>query len=320
MLKFFSKILGWLIFFGVIIGGLYYAGVQFGYFRPAPCTEPIFYKIAQFDERFGIREADFKSAIEQAIAIWEKPIGKDLFHENVASDEQSGALLAVNLIYDDRQAATIEGKETQSAINSTKQTAENISKDIASLKSQYQTQKAQYESALQSYENAARAYDQRVEYWNAKGGAPRNEYESLNRERTALQNQQASLNEKKDALIALNARINSLIDHYNSLVRTTNVQVAEYNNSGYVGREFDEGVYIYERRGLREVREIDIYEFSDRAKLVRVLAHEFGHALGLDHNENPKSIMYRLNTSANITLTAEDVASLKQVCGVAQNL
>ena len=72
----------------------------------------------------------------------------------------------------------------------------------------------------------------------------------------------------------------------------------------------EEGVYFFEDGK----KEIDIYEFSSREKLIRVLAHEFGHALGLEHLDNPKAIMYYLNEGTNEKLTTDDLTALKQKC------
>src|SRR5436190_875481 len=72
--------------------------------RYFPCRQPIAYSLGQFDTKFGISKTDFLSAVATAEAIWEKPIGKELF--NYTPD---GAL-KINLIYDARQDATTKLK------------------------------------------------------------------------------------------------------------------------------------------------------------------------------------------------------------------
>ena len=102
--------------------------------------------------------------------------------------------------------------------------------------------------------------------------------------------------------------INTLVKKYNFLVSTANSNIHTINQSA--GKEFEEGEYKSDESGER----INIYEFADEVSLIRVLEHEFGHALGLDHNNNPDSIMYYLNNSKNMDLTAEDIQALRIVC------
>ncbi len=107
------------------------------------------------------------------------------------------------------------------------------------------------------------------------------------------------------------SEINALVVVLNRLASTLNLSVEKYNTVTVSrGESFEEGVYISNGSS----REIDIYEFSNRAKLIRVLAHELGHALGLDHVDNQKAIMYKLNQGNNETLTKTDLAELKVKC------
>lgn len=284
--------------------------LTFNAFKVKACAEPLTYTVRAFDERFHISEETFEKALKDATGIWEKAYGKTLFRQS--TDGQ----LVINLIYDERQAATVQTTQVHNSIQTIKQTSDSVSKEIATLKAQFDATKIQYEKELASYEAAARAYDQRVKYWNDRGGAPKAEYQSLNQEKESMRQRADALEHTRIALNNLRGTLNARIDTFNSLVKNTNEKVSQYNSNEYVGREFEEGEYRYERRGLSETQEINIYEFKDYNKLVRVLTHELGHALGLDHNENPKSLMYRLNTSANQIPTKEDMSALRELCGV----
>ncbi len=133
-----------------------------------------------------------------------------------------------------------------------------------------------------------------------------NEYGTLKKQYDSLNSQGKATQEMYDKLTALHAQ-------YEALRAKINSAVAQGNTIS--GEEFEEGKYIRDKDGTR----IYIYAFQDKTELMRTLIHEFGHALGLEHTENPDSIMYRSNnTSQNISLTREDLAELKKVCDAEQ--
>ena len=117
---------------------------------------------------------------------------------------------------------------------------------------------------------------------------------------------QNDLNSKVDG-------INALASALNDLAKNLNISVDNFNSiGGSLGGEFEEGTYTADQDGRR----IDIYQFENKTKLVRVLAHELGHALGLDHNDDSKAIMYRLNSGQNEKPTQTDIKELRALCGI----
>lgn len=121
-----------------------------------------------------------------------------------------------------------------------------------------------------------------------------------------------AIEDKRQQVNALADEINSLIQKYNFLVSSVNTKINTINQTA--GQEFEEGEYVYDASGER----INIYEFKNQNQLVRVLAHEFGHAVGLDHNSNPNSIMYYLNAATNFTPSKDDTDSFLAVCRLKQ--
>ena len=88
--------------------------------------------------------------------------------------------------------------------------------------------------------------------------------------------------------------------------------VDQYNIGNTLGREFCEGFYEY-KNGKRS---ITIYQYDNEYRLVRVLAHEFGHALGLNHSKSAGAVMYPLIQSDSLELTVDDIAALKGHCKI----
>ena len=288
-----------LIFFIIIFAGI---GI-FYYQETSICRNPLTYDIGGFDNRFGISKEKFLKIIKEVEAVWEKETAKDLF------DHQTGGKLKISLVFDERQATTFEAGGSREQIEDSR-----TSYDI--LLSQYKVTELSYKSNLAEYNSQVSRFEQQLQYYNArvgelnsKGGAPAKEYEELKQERQFLEEFKDQLDKDRLALNAMSSKLNALGDQVNELAQKLNIKVDVHNQRFGEAREFDQGDYTNNK--------INIYQFNGTSDLRLVIAHEFGHALGLEHVKNPKSIMYYLMEKQDLNnpaLTREDKEALLKRC------
>ncbi len=280
------------------------------FIKDIPCAEPIPYKIGNFNTEFGISKEYFLKAIAEAEAVWEKPMGLDLFA--YAPDNDDYDVLAVNLEYDYRQQVTEKLKTLNTDVKNDKASYDRLQAEFLALKARYTEAKSSYDSRVLSLNQKWAKLQSEIKYWNDKGGAPQNEFNRLEKERLALEALSSSVSEDAQELNTLANEVNALVEPLNKMAADLNLSVEKYNKTIGVerGETFEEGVYRSDGR----IREIDVFEFSSRSKLVRLLAHEFGHALNIAHLDDPKAIMYALNVGLGATPNSSDLAALRSIC------
>ncbi|MDD5072123.1 MAG: matrixin family metalloprotease [Patescibacteria group bacterium] len=273
----------------------------------SPCDKPIAYSIGDLDKRFGLSEDDLIKAVNQAAQIWEEGAGRKLF-----SYSEAGSL-KINLIYDSRQDSTVKLNNLGINISKDKATYEALKNKYDVYYKNYNTQKKELDDLVNYYNQQKANYEDEVKAANRRGGATPDEIAILEQERKDLNVLAASIQAKQGEFNKTVDDLNALANVINRLIYELNLNVSNYNTIGSsAAGEFQEGEYISDAAGVR----INIYQFDSRELLLRVLAHELGHALGLEHVDNPQAIMYRLNESGNDKLTADDLKELKAVCKI----
>ena len=268
-----------------------------------PCDKPLYYSIGRFDTQFGISQEQFKSYLAQSEVVWEKELNKEVFIYDPDAD------FKINLIYDERQLATIQRQKTEFGLSAIEETLKKLDSNLSIFKTNYEKRVELYENNLALYNKRKSVYEDAISFWNGKGGAPQEKYDSLNKEMQYLNTEAQKLNAEAVAINGLAKELNALLKERNTKAIEYNETVAAYNKKYAGGGEFNQAEYTGDS--------INAYQFGSKNDLILALTHEFGHALGLGHVDNPDSIMYYLsdeNTGTSLSLSADDLAELKKVC------
>lgn len=226
-----------------------------------PLDTRVRYRVGEVDPRFGVTHEELLRLLDEAALIWQTGTGRAWF----VYDEN--AQLTVNLIYDERQANTIAKQQIQTKID------EKI-KSQSHAEQSLKDEKTQLERDWYSLENEIQVFNLQSELAHM-----RQDWAALEK----LNAQRAQLEKKLSAYKARETHYNQKINQYNQTQNEINADITDIRQK-FPSREFHKGVF--------NGREINIYEFKSLDDLRLTLAHEFGHALDLDHHDNPEGLMH----------------------------
>jgi len=266
------------------------------------CSTPLAYTVGEIDPKFGESREALVQALQEASAVWNKAAGKEV----LAYRPEDPNAVPVHLVYDERQQTIKLGEQ----LDSEKAMLDAKRAEIARLDAIYTTAQGTYATARANYEASVSSYQAEVSRVNKAGGATPKQYDDLKAKETKLKQDQETLNAMADSLNEAGKDLQTKVTALNESVKAVNSVVSFFNSS--TDKDFDAGRYVR----TASTTKITIYSFSSRKELVFELAHEFGHALGMDHNDNPDSIMYAYAKAELLKVSPEDLASLQTACAL----
>ncbi len=270
---------------------------------------PIGWRIGEIDPRFGLTEDEVRSAVERAVGLWEGTAARDLFvHDPVRG-------IPINLEYDHRQERRVERQRAMADLDGLLERLEDAKARLRSAEQDVESRLASLRQRQDALNEATQRHNQRVREWNFRGGAPPDVVQDINEERRRLERQQSTLRLEESSMRALQQQADRYVEEHNALVEEYNLLVNRYNEQ--FGEGWQEEAGRYESMGGRSgFRSITVFVVENLDHLALVLAHELGHALGIDHVEHdPSALMspftpHERDGGYVLRLTDADIAAL----------
>jgi predicted Zn-dependent protease len=268
--------------------------------RFVPCVIPVRYSIGIVDPRFGISKEQLREAAVQAAAAWNTVVGKTL----LLGVETGGLVIATS--YDNRQQTRTTLKELGDSLDKKKNSFASVNEQYDALKATYDKQVAELRRMEGEYASRKRAYEAA-----AKGRLTEDEAERLDQQRVALNALADRINASLVTVRQTRDKVNVLVGVLNQIVSDEHLSYERAKEiRSTIGEEYEAG--LYEREGFSQ--RITLFSFQGKPELVRLLMHEFGHAIGLQHVDDPQAVMYRLNQGEGLSLTSTDKKALQDTC------
>lgn len=247
--------------------------------------KPLYYRIAEVDPRFNLTTQQLLELTQQAAKIWEQETGQQHF----IYDPQ--AEFSINLVYDERQQHSSNRIQGLNQLKQQQKQWENQNQQLQQIKDEVQRTTALIASKQSQLTAQFQQYNMEVQRFNQQRSSSKDMAEQFNQRQHALELQSAALQRE--------------IQQHNQKTQQLNQEIIRLNqNNQQLVASANQFNQVFQPRlfhkGLFNGRQITVYEFSSLEDLRMTLAHEFGHALGLPHTDDPSSLMYPVIQKQNI--------------------
>jgi predicted Zn-dependent protease len=274
------------------------------------CSLSRTYKVIKFDPRFGISKGELRLALINAGALWNKALGKKVFREVFNKD----ADIDISLEYTEGLKVYLKAKEMLS-----KGLEINLDYDeFSEIQRKQREHGNDLKEKIIDINKKISEFDREIQLLQSQGRLTQTRRNYILSEMNRLRNDSRKINQEVHDFNANSTFMNDWAGIINNKQKGFREELSFLNKMKKNGIDYHEAG-LYRRLGDKE----DIYLklFSNKQELKAVIAHEFGHALGLGHIKDPNSIMYFSMQNQPLTnLSKSDILALKSKCRDSNNL
>ncbi len=280
-------------------------------FTPGPCSEPLTYTIGDIDTRFGISENEIHAAMKKAGSLWSDATQKTLIKQ--AEDE--GKIL-VRFVYDEEQEMADNELRARERIRSEQGVLDNMQARYDRDRESFDRRSERYLDLAQQTTRELDTLNDWIREINSRGGFTDEEKKEYEQRKAEVEVLQKKVLDERAALDLKARNINRKIDRINEMIDANNLLIDRYNDEFAGENRFTKATFQRTQNGGI----ITVNQFLSKSELPLVLAHEIGHALGLNHVSNPNSIMFSKMGAQqiypSIQLSEEDTQAILNRCGL----